>query len=363
MSNAARRRGVKINENLFDINTAASEGFGHDMGLPPIDIATKQIIKAKALDIFSVQPNPIQPRRVVPSKYRQGSLVEQIEAWRGDVAELTGRRLPLEGMVRGEVELRMAEGAGDFTLAAEELPLLRLADLAASIHQDGLTNPITVVKADENFLIETGERRWAAYHLLNDFVDGDAYKAIPARRMRELNLWRQASENAARDTLNAIARARQVALLLMDIHGWQQFAPIQAFDHEQDFYAQVADARAWRIPYGKAEQLCLACGFENPSRIRQYRALLKLPRAQWLQADDHSIPESELRKWLAPPKSATAVRDSGQRKSSKIPAALQRFERQLTKAQFQRLDADAQRQTLDWMKAQVKRMENWHRAK
>ena len=95
----------------------------------------------------------------------------------------------------------------------------------------------------------------------------------------------------------------------MDMHGWENFEPIESFDFEQDFYAQVADSSEWRVPYGRAEQLCAACGFENASRIRQYRALLRLSREQWITADDRNIAEFELRKWLHP-KSATASNET-----------------------------------------------------
>ena len=297
MSNAARKRGVRIDENLFDVGVAASEGYGHDMGGPVIDIQTKPIIRAKPIDIFQIQPNPMQPRRVVPSQFRGGPLMDQIEAWLDEVETESGRAFPLEALIMGKVELRARE---ERQATTAELPLLRLADLAASIHQDGLTNPVTVAGAGDSYLIETGERRWVAYHLLNAYVGGDAFRAIPARRVAELNLWRQASENTARDNLNAIARARQIALLLMDMHGWENFEPIEVFDCEQDFYAQVADSKQWRVPYGRAEQLCAACGFEHGSRIRQYRALLRLTREQWIRADDRDIAEFELRKWLHP---------------------------------------------------------------
>ena len=280
MSNAARKRGVKIDENLFDVGAAASDGYGHDMGAPVIDIQTKPIIRAKPIDIFKIQPNPMQPRRVVPSQFRSGPLIDQIEAWLDQVEMDSGRAFPWKPSCMGKIEVRARE---ERRATVEELPLLRLADLAASIHQDGLTNPITVAGSGGSYLIETGERRWAAYHVLHAYIGGDAYSAIPARRVSELNLWRQASENTARDNLNAIARARQIALLLMDMHGWDNFVPIHTFDCEQDFYAQVADSGKWRIPYGRAEQLCAACGFENASRIRQYRALLRLSREQWIK--------------------------------------------------------------------------------
>ena len=359
MSNAARKRGVKIDENLFDVGVAARDGFGHDMGAPVVDIQTKPIIRAKPIDIFKIQPNPMQPRRLVPSQFRGGSLIDQVEAWLEQVEMESGRAFPLEALILGKVEVRARE---ERQATVEELPLLRLADLAASIHQDGLTNPITVAGSGDSYMIETGERRWAAYHLLNAYVVGDRYRAIPARRVAELNLWRQASENTARDNLNAIARARQIALLLMDMHGWDNFAPLQTFDNEQDFYAQVADSSKWRVPYGRAEQLCAACGFENASRIRQYRALLRLTREQWIKADDGDIAEFELRKWLQP-KSATAVtKPDASAKTSTLPGALERFDKHVTKPQFLRLQQGEQQWAIDWVKALLERMERWQTA-
>lgn len=356
MSNAARKRGVRIDENLFDVGVAASDGYGHDMGAPVIDIQTKPIIRAKPIDIFNIQPNPMQPRRVVPSRFRNGPLMDQIEAWLDEVETESGRAFPLEALIMGKVEMRARE---ERQATAQELPLLRLADLAASIRQDGLTNPVTVVGSGDSYLIETGERRWVAYHLLNAYSGGDAYRAIPARRVAELNLWRQASENTARDNLNAIARARQIALLLMDMHGWEHFQSIESFDREQDFYAQVADSKRWRVPYGRAEQLCAACGFENASRIRQYRALLRLTREQWIKADELDIAEFELRKWLHPRPDTAVTEAEPKEKTSTLPSALERFDKHVTKSQFDRLDAGQQQWATDWMKALLERMERW----
>ncbi len=356
MSKAARKRGVRIDENLFDVAAAATDGYGHDMGAPAVDIQTKPIVRAKPIDIFKIQPNPMQPRRVVPSQFRDGPLMEQIEAWLDEVESVSGRAFPLEALIKGRIELRARD---DRVTTDEELPLLRLADLAASIHQDGLTNPITVAGAGDSYVIETGERRWVAYHLLHDYFAGDDYSAIPARRVPELNLWRQASENTARDNLNAIARARQIALLLMDMHGWENFAPIHAFEREQDFYAQVADSSKWRIPYGRAEQLCAACGFENASRIRQFRALLRLSHEQWNAADDRDIAEFELRKWLHPRRDTGVTKSQTKTKTSTLPGALERFDKHVTKLQFGRMEANQQEWAVDWMKALLERMERW----
>ena len=359
MSNAARKRGVKIDENLFDVGAAATVGFGHDMGAPAIDIQTKPIIRAKPIDIFKIRPNPMQPRRVIPSQFRGGPLMEQIEAWLDEVEAISGRAFPLAALIKGVIELRARE---DRLATAEELPLLRLADLAASIHQDGLTNPITVAGAGDSYVIETGERRWVAFHVLNEYIGGDAYRAIPARRVSEVNLWRQASENTARDNLNAIARARQIALLLMDMHGWDNFAPIDAFECEQDFYAQVADSVRWRVPYGRAEQLCAACGFENASRIRQFRALLRLSREQWSRADDQDITEFELRKWLHPRRVTEVTKSPATGNASTLPAALERFDKHVTNSQFGRMEPVEQQWAVNRMKALLERMERWQAA-
>ena len=101
MSNAARKRGVRIDENLFDVGVAASDGFGHDMGANTVDIQTKPIIRAKPIDIFEIQPNPMQPRRVVPSQFRGGAVMDQIDAWLDEVETQSGTRLSPGGSHQG----------------------------------------------------------------------------------------------------------------------------------------------------------------------------------------------------------------------------------------------------------------------
>ena len=175
----------------------------------------------------------------------------------------------------------------------------------ASIRRDGLTNPISVVRRGNNYELETGERRWLAYHLLhwkfgeNDLLPNNKqrnWSRIPARIVKEVDIWRQASENNARDNLNAISKARQLALLLMDLHGWEHFSTFNEFENEQDFYSQVADGNEWRIPRGHGEVLLNAMGLSDASQLRQYRALLRLPLADWRKADDENLTEGELRK-------------------------------------------------------------------
>jgi hypothetical protein len=174
--------------------------------------------------------------------------------------------------------------------------LIQTVDLAVSIRESGLTNPITVVHQHDNtYQIETGERRWLAYHLLNLLSDGNDWSEIPARIMDTVDVWRQASENSARQNLNAIGIARQLALLLMDLYGMDKFAPIDDFTFEQEFYAQVADGNAYRIPRGKSADLLAATGLKHPDQLRHYRTLLRLDPDVWIYADDHNVTEGEIR--------------------------------------------------------------------
>ena len=137
--------------------------------------------------------------------------------------------------------------------------------------------------------------------------------------MTRVDVWRQASENNARDNLNAISRARQLSLLLMDLHGWHNFSQFDACDSEQAFYAQVADGAAWRIPRGQGERLLNAMGLSDASQLRQYRALLRLPGELWRKGDDEDLSEGELRKMRAALDSVTRVAvGRGKRKKDTI---------------------------------------------
>ena len=173
---------------------------------------------------------------------------------------------------------------------------------------------------------ETGERRWLAYHILYwKFGDGDKrpdgsivnWSRIPSRIVKEVDVWRQASENNARDNLNAISRARQLSLLLMDLHGWHNFARLDDSESEQTFYAQVADGAAWRIPRGQGERLLNAMGLSDAGQLRQYRALLRLPGDLWRRGDDEDLTEGELRKMKAALDSVTRVTSSSTARKKK----------------------------------------------
>ncbi len=180
---------------------------------------------------------------------------------------------------------------------------VELLGLAASIRRDKLTNPITLVRYNDGYLIETGERRWLAYHLLHwVFPEDDQWTRVPAHTVEQFDVWRQATENTMRQNLNAIGHARQLAILLMDLYR-QMDATFQSYDElvapdgcDRLYYAQVADGNEFRIPRGKGEMLLNATGLKNEVQLRQYRNLLRLPDDLWIKADDLNLTEGEIRK-------------------------------------------------------------------
>lgn len=292
-------------------------GIGHDDPLAKLGRGREKI---RQTQIESISPNPSQPRRAIPSSVRQywsGSSdqesmanffnrwLDEIELERQDmgIAEqfplddfLAGRETPRTSGIEKEDEL---EQINSRQIGAKEKSLMLVIELAASIKRDGLINPISIAQKDLLWEIETGERRWLAYHLLNWRMGGNEWQKIPARQVDGVSIWRQATENNARADLNAIGKARQFALLLMDVRAEKEaesFADFNSFEHEQGYYAQVSDGTVYRVPRSRGEDILNAMGLENPVQLRQYRALLRLPQPVWEWADDLNWTESFIRK-------------------------------------------------------------------
>jgi len=282
-------------------------------------------IRAKPISIMKIEPDTQQPRRAIPVEIRAqwgGDLTriqQMFDVWLNRIAEERGSDLKWKDILSGDHSLRGTEaedlrGDGNPLDVLDEIDLdepdvspleasfMKLLDLAASIKRDGLTNPITVAPAGKDtYIIETGERRWLAYHLLKYQFGEEDWGDIPARQVQELDIWRQASENNARDDLNAVSKARQLALLLMTIHSEKdevEFKNLSDFDHEQDFYAQVSDGNKWRVPRNYGEQLLNAMGLSSASHLRRYRAILRVDSSIWDAADDADWTERDIRdKW------------------------------------------------------------------
>ncbi len=348
MSSRERRRKIHDEDNLLftnpnslDPKTVDAIGFGlGDLALE-IAAADSDFQAIEAVGIHEIYPNPIQPRYSIPHDLtdifalQPASVVDILERWILEIQLEPGKQtFDIVNYLRGHATDRGALVETDESPSADDdqpastkyAALMKLVDLAASIRRDGLSNPISLVHHGDRYEIETGERRWLAYHILYwKFGDGDKrpdgsivnWSRIPARIVNRVDVWRQASENNARDNLNAISRARQLSLLLMDLHGWHNFAALPDCETEQAFYAQVADGGSWRIPRGQGERLLNAMGLSTASQLRQYRALLRLPADLWRRGDDEDLTEGELRKIKAALDSVTRVTAARHKKRRK----------------------------------------------
>ncbi len=277
--------------------------------------ASRQVIKP--IRIMDIYPDVTQARRAMPSAVRQhwsgepDSLDKLLELWYEKAVEESGREFDLGSYLLLEDEVAAPPEAGPLEAAFREI-----VALAASVRRDGLTNPITVARAGRHYRLETGERRWLAFHLLHLYFDGqdgrpderERWSRIPAREVASVSVWRQASENTARADLNAIGRARQFAVLLMDLlleenerlpaHEQYHFEPfskiVETTGIERQYYAQVADAKQFRVPSGKNALLTSAMGLKNRSQLSHYRAFLTLPDEVWQIGDDYNLPDEVL---------------------------------------------------------------------
>ena len=339
MSSRERRRKIENEDNLLSANpntldakTADAIGFG--LGELALDIAAadSEFQAIEAVSIHDIQPNSMQPRYSIPHdladiyQLKSDTILDIFERWIVEIQlEKADKNFDIINYLTGEKTDRGdhaerdevdSSGLASLLHSSKELALMKLVDLAASIRRDGLSNPISLVRHPNHYELETGERRWLAYHILFwKFGDRDVrpegtpvnWSRIPARIVNRVDVWRQASENNARDNLNAISRARQLSLLLMELHGRQNFTAYSKCADEQTFYAQVADGTRWRIPRGQGERLLNAMGMTDASQLRQYRSLLRLPSELWRKGDDENLSEGELRKMKAALATVTRV--------------------------------------------------------
>ena len=253
---------------------------------------------AKPVSIRLLWADKKQPRRIFPREVRGD--------WEGSpqrVPELLRKWHQLVVDQYGEVDAgRLVLGNTAMDLTHESAIVndyFQLCQLAAGIVYEGLTNAITITIAHGGFFnIETGERRWLAHYLLVMY-GGNRFDKIMARVVDKFNIYRQASENAAREPLNAVATARQLALILIDIHrhkhieNWETCVPPGHCD--RNYYIQATNLDIIR---GDGARVLAATGIKNRSMFSRYKAILTLPDELWLQADEENWTENRCRQAL-----------------------------------------------------------------
>ncbi|GAB4549404.1 MAG: hypothetical protein OHK0023_13870 [Anaerolineae bacterium] len=154
-------------------------------------------IRVERLLLEMVRPDPVQPRRVLPEPL--------------DFAFHSSRLTPTQALKQ----------------------LVQLVQVAARQRGRPFNNVLELLANPDD------GRYWATW-LLRDFVPGSNSDGmipciiIPAERS---SVFRQAKENTARSGLSAIAMARQAALLLLTVHGYE----IPSHAVSNDFYRQALE--------------------------------------------------------------------------------------------------------------------------
>lgn len=288
----------EINTSLLDSVTADLFGGGE------VDFFQDDSLRVEYILLDLVRPDPLQPRRVLPDRIYHAFHAGQMTPTQAlreliQIAQLAGRQngRPFTNVLDllGNPE---DENSNDLPAFTPEEQLVRdLVNLAITIRDDGQVNPLTVVDVSEGatrqYRIETGERRYWATWVLRDFIPGyESDGMIPSIVIpnESASAFRQAKENTARSGLSAIAMARQVALLLLQIHGY----PMPESGVTNDFYRQALDLDL----RGKREYTTLvlsALGGIHKRQLSRYKSLLRICDEALELADRHNLEESHLR--------------------------------------------------------------------
>lgn len=275
-----------------------------------VDLPESGRVIARPVYVYDVIPDVRQPRRAIPVQFRGSDpSCPNLVAWRLEVERRLDTQLPIKELITGGIS---DEFSSDDPVVAAYMDALKLA---SSIATEGLLNPIHVVRKGERLIIESGERRWLAYHLLfrNLSPAGD-WEKIPAVEKARADVWAQAAENGSRAPLNAISMARQLALLVMDMYAHDRGVHFDDYDFcvrpggcDRAFYAQVRNGTTYQIKRGLAERVLSVTGLKSVAQISQYRSLLNIPDDLWVKADEQDWSEGRIREAvqaLVPPKPA-----------------------------------------------------------
>lgn len=262
-------------------------------------------LRVERLLLEMVRPDPVQPRRVLPESIHMrfhSNQATPTQALRElvQIVQIAARQRGrpfnnvLELLPNPDEE---REEETSTTLSPEEQLLHDLVNLAVTIRDDGQVNPLTVVDISQGvirlFRIETGERRYWATWLLRDFIPnytGDGTIPCIIIPERKSSVFRQAKENTARSGLTAVALARQAALLLLTVHGYE----IPAYAVTNEFYRQALDLHL-RSKREFTDAILSSMGGMGRMQFSQYKALLKLSDEALELADRHQIEEYRLR--------------------------------------------------------------------
>lgn len=296
-----RKRGVDRDDPFDQQSTSEADYiYGDDDTLQPTSSAPQIVRK---IDIFKLFADRTQPRRAVPLSIRGD--------WNGDAKSVPGLLQQWHKAAEKELsrDIDVAKIFRDFdteiVIDPQEYPIsdkfLSLVYLANGIRRDGLLNPIQVHRVGDGGYIVAGERRWLAHHLLVLYAENPKKWGVIPAVDTDQDVWAQAQENGNLSPLNAIEMARQLALLIMDIHAAREDVEFDTFDAlvspggcDRRFYAQVSNGYQYHVS-GFTEKILGATGLKSSTQISQYRNLLNLDDEIWIQADEENWTENYCR--------------------------------------------------------------------
>ena len=296
----ARKRQTNAASALISSVTADMLG-GYD---DPDSLGQDNSLRVERILLDLIRPNPLQARRVLPDRVYQDFHAERVtptQALREVVklakiaAKQNGRPFDNVLDLLGNPDDENAPEPS--ALTPIEQFLRDLTNLAVTIRDDGQVNPLTVVDASDGgiqkFRIETGERRYWATWLLKDFTpgyQGDGMIPCIIIPQEKESPFRQAKENTTRAGLNAVAMARQIALLLLYVHSVEMpVGPVS-----MDFYRQALELDL-RSKREYTEAIYSSLGGMTKQLFSEHKALLKLSDDACELADRNDIHYSKLR--------------------------------------------------------------------
>jgi hypothetical protein len=259
-------------------------------------------VKVMSIVLDRIRPDPAQPRRVLPEPFRREFLAGRINArqalerWEvlasAEAARLGRFRPDWKYLLERNPDDRQDDIALDApgSPGPEEDALRSIVATAATIRHGGQVSPITVAEMDNGsyYRIETGERRYWAHHWLSIWL-ANGFDQIQCIVVDGASPWRQAAENTSREGLSALALARQLATLLLDLYG---IKPDYSEPISNDWYRQALD---FRVPRGDGAVLRAALGGIERAQFSRVQALLRLPDPAWELADRYRLEEKRLR--------------------------------------------------------------------
>ncbi|MBM3146028.1 MAG: hypothetical protein FJ010_13875 [Chloroflexi bacterium] len=271
-----------------EIESGYAEGGPRFEQLDVPEIPLQQRIEVLSLE--DVQPDPWNPRHILPADIRGEYISGKISA-----------RVAVQRWVKaGEKNAEIADQIQTYR------------SMGVSLLDQGQINPITVAKhfrEDGSFVwrIESGERRyWAKWLMVFDGQTDDC--TIHALIRDELNPTRQAVENIQTASLTAVGEARQVARLFLDrLEITPESEIARGVPSGSDDYFRLALSPADRL---LADRKRLPRGFwpaleeimgSKRQHLERKMQILRLPDGLLSFVDDHQLTERQLREILANP--------------------------------------------------------------